>query len=384
MAALLLLAGCGGSTGTTSRAVETWSSIPEVPLSPRSGAGMVWAGDRLVVWSGADRTATADRRLTDGAMWLPEIGWQQMVPPPDAEALVPGGFAVWTGREVVFGPVAPAAAGGRPQSADGPALLAYSPVSDSWRRMAPDDAVIGALGDTTGPFSGVAVMVGSEMLIGGAGGRTGTGRQPGRLVALDPATGTARMLDPGPFDTSPYPDLSGEVLVTVTGDKLLAAPNWSAEAWALDPSGPGTWTRTSPPPIVGLHLNDAVWTGAEAVFLANTPPVAYEPSTDRWRALAPAPSGRDWARLDGAGVFRRAGDRILLEEGIYDPATDAWHALPSLPVPGTEVRLRPFVDWTGDAVVVFGGGSYECPVDATCDIDESQIDWTQEGWTYRP
>ncbi|MGH9215187.1 MAG: hypothetical protein ACRDZS_02950 [Acidimicrobiales bacterium] len=345
---------------------------------------MVWAGDRLVLWSGSKPSSTAGEPLSDGAMWVPATGWQELAPPPDADALVPGGFALWTGREVVLGPVASAATGRRQQSGDGSTMLAYRPASDSWRRIVPDGAAAEALGDPTVRFSGVASLVGDEILVGRTGGGTGAGRQPGYLVALDPTTGASRVLDPGPFDASPYLDLSGELLVTVAGEKLLASPNWAAEAWLLDPSGSGTWTPTSPPPITDLHLHGSVWMEDEALFLANDPPVAYEVARDRWRSLTAPPPALFWARLDGVDAMRRAGDRILLVEGMYDPAADAWPALPRLPVPEQEVRIGAFVDWTGDAVVVFGGGSYECPVDATCEVDPAQIDWTQEGWTYRP
>jgi hypothetical protein len=192
------------------------------------------------------------------------------------------------------------------------------------------------------------------------------------------------VLNPGPFDASPYPDLSGEVLVTVAGEELLAAPNWAAEAWLLDPAGSGTWTRGSPPPIAGLHLHSSVWIVGEAFFLANRPPVALEVASDGWRSLTPPPSRLSWGRLDGVDDMRPAGDDILTAEGMYDPKADAWQALPRLPVPERDVRIGAILDWTGDAVVLYGGGTYECPVDASCDIDETQIDWTQEGWTYRP
>jgi hypothetical protein len=345
---------------------------------------MVWAGDRLVVWSGSKPSTTDGERLMDGALWGPNTGWRELAPPPDADALVPGGFALWTGREVVLGPVSSAGAHARQQSGEGSSLLAYRPASNSWRRIVPDGAAAEALGDPTARFSGVASLIGDEILVGRTGGGSGAGREPGRLVALDPATGASRVLDPGPFDASPYPDLSGEVLVTVAGENLLAAPNWAAEAWLLDPSGSGTWTPTAPPPIADLHLHGSAWAEGEALFLANHPPAAYEVASDRWRSLTPPRPDRSWARLDGVDAMRRAGDRILLVEGMYDPAADAWHALPRLPVPEQEVRIGAFVDWTGDAVVVFGGGSYTCPVDAICEIEPTQADWTQEGWIYRP
>ena len=139
--------------------------MPEPPLSDRSGAAVVWAGDRLVVWGGTAPAAAAVR--LDGATWTPEAGWRPMAPAPTDRGLAPGGFAVWTGDEVLLGPVGPEAG---EQGVAG--LLAYAPASDRWRRIPPDQALAAVLGDASTDFRGAAaVVVGDEVVIGRVGSR---------------------------------------------------------------------------------------------------------------------------------------------------------------------------------------------------------------------
>ncbi len=125
------------SDGAADLTNGSWSEIPEAPLSPRAGAGVVWAGDRLVVWSGQDPLTLNDpaqaRLLLDGAIWAPGDGWQSMARPPTDFGLSPGGVAVWTGTEVLFGPIVPADAAARATTLYLPSLLAYEPPADSWR-----------------------------------------------------------------------------------------------------------------------------------------------------------------------------------------------------------------------------------------------------------
>ena len=386
---VVLLAGmaCGARSGTSAEtprpegagdlAGGRWSELPESPLSDRADAAVVWAGDRLVVWGGTDPDADAGGAQLDGATWAPGTGWGSMVPPPANRGLAAGGFAVWTGQDVVVGPVVP--------EADDPAtggLLVYAPAGDRWRRIPPDPVLAAALGDATSGFRGAVAMVGHELVIGTTGGLEGAARQPGRLVAVDPATGRSRPLDPGPFEASPYTDLSGEVLVTPVGDGLLAVPNWTAEAWLLDPAGNGSWTETSQAPVSGLHLNSPVSIGGEAVFPDDS--VAFDPAADRWRLLATPPGDLPRLRLDGGSGPIAAGDQVVARGAVYDSRTDAWDPLAPLPLDGEQVLLDAFVGWTGDSLVVFGGGRYSCPLNAICDVDPGSLDWDQRGWEYRP
>ncbi len=201
------------------------------------------------------------------------------------------------------------------------------------------------------------------------------------IAAVDPETGATRTLDPGPLDDSPYPDASGDVLLSAAGDRLLAAPNWARELWILDPAGAGTWTEASPPPETS-HLDEPLWTGSEALFLNEAEPIAYDPAADSWRRLSDPPADLPRARVEGLSGWTWTGDVAIDVGRLYDPASDAWQALPMPPLPEEEVRVRPYVGWTGSALVLFGGGRYSCPVNATCDTDPTSYDWSQTGWIY--
>jgi hypothetical protein len=384
---LLAAVACGTRSGTSAETTRreavgrlpggSWSELPESLLSDRAGAAVVWAGDRLVAWGGTEPGSEAGAARLDGASWSPETGWRSMAPAPASRGLARGGFAVWTGQEVVLGPVV--------LDTDDPAataLLAYAPTSDSWRHIPTNPDLASALGDATGGFRGAVALVGQELIIGRIGGGEGAGREPGRLVGVDPVTGQTRPLDPGPFDASPYSDLSGEVLLAAVGDRLLAVPNWAAQAWLLEPAGEGSWTETSPPPVHSLHLNGPVWVGDEAVFPGDA--VAFDPTADRWRLLAPLPTDLPRLRLDGGTGPIAAGDQVVSRGAAYDTRTDVWYPLASLPLDPEQVLLAAFVGWTGDSLVIFGGGQYTCPLNATCAVDPESVDWTQRGWVLRP
>lgn len=382
LAAIACGAGSGPSAGTPrpeaagDLASGRWSALPEPPLSDRVDTAIVWAGDRLMAWGGANPDVDDGAARLDGATWAPDTGWRSTAPAPANRGLARGGFAAWTGREVVLGPVVPES------DAIAPSLLAYAPSKDRWRRIPRDPVLDAALGDPARDFRGVVAIVGQELVIGWTGGGEGAARQPGSLVAVDPTTGRSRPLDPGPFDAAPYTDLSGEVLVTPVGDRLLAVPNWAAKAWLLDPSGDGSWTETSPPPVSGLHLNGPVGIGSEAVFPDDS--VAFDPAADRWRVLAEPPRDLVRLRLDGGTGPIAAGDQAVSRGGAYDTRSDVWYSLAPLPLDREQVLLDAFMGWTGDTLVVFGGGQYSCPLDATCEVDLTSVDWDQRGWVYQP
>ena len=340
------------------------------------------------MWSGQD-PLTIDvpyqaRLLGDGAVWTPDDGWQPVARPPTDFGLSPGGFAVWTGTEALFGPIVPADAAARATTFHLPSLLAYDPPADSWRIISLSleqgrflEAPIGEAGPD-------AVMVGAELLLTTAGCRSDGPCEADGIVAVDLATGNTRPLDPGPLDDSPYPDASGDVLLTAAGDRLLAAPNWASdELWILDPAGAGTWTKASSPPGTSLH-HEGLWSGSEALFLDEAEPTVYEPAADSWRRLSDPPADLPLARVEEVSGWTWTGDAAVDVGRLYDPAGDTWEALPLPPVPEQEVRFRPYVGWTGSALVLFGGGRYSCPVNAACEPDLKSIDWSQAGWLYSP
>jgi N-acetylneuraminic acid mutarotase len=112
-----------------------------------------------------------------------------------------------------------------------------------------------------------------------------------------------------------------------------------------------------------------VWTGHELIvwggnFNGQAVPAegaAYDPGTNRWRAIAAAPistrenpmivwTGHEmivWGGLSNGKAT--AADRV--ESAAYDPVTDSWRVLPTSGLPAIE--LAPAA-WTGSEFVVFG------------------------------
>jgi hypothetical protein len=133
-------------------------------------------------------------------------------------------------------------------------------------------------------------------------------------------------------------------------------------------------------PVAGRGSPIVVWSGTEMIVFgggtfdaAGEHPVldgaAYDPATDRWRALPPAPlSG-------GATVGGWLADRLVVvtndAAAAYDPGSNSWAELPPAPI-------RP--DWrtavvAADRLVViaFGDG-------ATPPVQEATLDPTTWTW----
>jgi hypothetical protein len=133
-------------------------------------------------------------------------------------------------------------------------------------------------------------------------------------------------LDPGPLDPRIRP-------ITVwTGTEMLvygghtqgdARPNVGA---GYDPSTQ-SWRTLAPAPD-GDGSSVGVWTDRELVVISSLSTLAYQPELDRWRTVAEAPPGDDWtAVFDGSGVvvWSRAGVHRL------PTGSDTWEPLPSIP-----------------------------------------------------
>ena len=92
-------------------------------------------------------------------------------------------------------------------------------------------------------------------------------------------------------------------------------------------------------------------------FLADG--AAYDPSTDRWRMLPPAPlsarSMRDGMAWTGREVVPWGGgtsNEAFADGAAYDPATNTWRDLPESPLSG---RIGTAQIWTGKEMLIWGG-----------------------------
>jgi len=291
-----------------------WSPLPAdgAPLA-RAGHTVTWAGDRVIVWGGRG-CGGGSEACGDGAAWDPATdAWSAL---PSADAPSPRAFhtAVWTGtRLVVFGG----------QAWPGPSLgdgASYDPSAGDWSPTASNGA-------PSPRRRHVAVWTGEEMLVwGGDGGSTAS-------VPL----GDGARYDPG-------------------------ADRWTPMAGAGAPEG--RWSAA------------AVWTGSELVIwggvgcgpsaeLCGTG-AAYDPRTDRWRALPTkgAPTARSghgavWTgeRLlvwgGGGGDCGQGAGGVCSDGASLDPAASAWTGIAA---PGAGAARGGHVTlWTGSAMLVWGG-----------------------------
>lgn len=139
---------------------------------------------------------------------------------------------------------------------------------------------------------------------------------------------------------------------------------------------PGTSLPMAEAPIAPRWAPITAWTGTELLVWGGSDSMApcedaqgcaapvlvdgarYDPSTDTWRPMAPAPIEADrnglWGVIDGVWT----GRELIVVGGreptvaAYDPRTDSWRTID----PGrAEVTYGMRVHWTGAEVVLLGG-----------------------------
>ncbi len=312
----------------------------------------VWTGRQMLIFGRALKKPPAPWSVNVAAAFNPGTNtWRRLRPPPGDTGNYEGRYsAVWTGKEMlVSGPLT---------------RLAFSPATNHWRQL-PINA---------GVSDGIVVWTGREM-IGWGGGCCGDASSAG--AAYNPATNTRRKLPRSPLPPAQRPIgawTGRELIILVTGIDPDGKPYPAsfARAAAYNPTT-NTWRRIAPLPAPRGGAT-VVWDGHDVLVVGGTGPrgtragavlprvgLAYNPATNRWRRLAPMPSGRQSA----AAVW--TGTRLLVWGGTtisggppqspsrglaYNPATNRWSALPKAPLHG---RLDPTAVWTGHAMIVWGG-----------------------------
>lgn len=182
---------------------------------------------------------------------------------------------------------------------------------------------------------------------------------PGPLDGI--SEGWTRLPDP--------PEVRPGAAYVWTGSELLAWGGCDPSArdkcvrtrdgYSFDPATEG-WSTIPPAPTGGEYAR-AVWTGNEAVFLSlalddHVGGVAYDPATGRWRTIAEGPIG---PRVGIVTVW--TGSRIFVWGGgersdpasdgaLYEPAADEWTPIE----PGPLMLNQASGVWTGSEVIVFG------------------------------
>jgi Galactose oxidase, central domain len=334
----------------------TWRRIAAVPIEGDyyPPAATVWDGDEmLVVITQSDPKTYCSETLV---AYAPATdSWRAIGLVPTPKGCFEGSDkAVWTGEELLLW---------------GISNVAYDPAADTWRHLPRPPAGAG------GPS--IVVWTGTQM-IGWGGGCCD--QQLAEGAAYTPATNSWRMLPPSP--------LAGRHATGVwTGSEMIIAGGSGYEgtgprdqsftmfddAAAYDPAT-RRWRKLPPMPVArggGYYSLDyaAVWDGTEMLVVggaselsASPEPlargVAYNPSTNRWRWLAPMA----YPRVGFVAVW--AGDQLVVWGGIgvgssipahgetYDPVENTWSALPKAPL---RARVDAAAVWTETEVVIFGG-----------------------------
>lgn len=153
-----------------------------------------------------------------------------------------------------------------------------------------------------------------------------------------------------------------------------SGPDGSAGASGNAPPGePDSWRVITESPLTPGYGHDGVWTGKEMIVwggsrldpdtLVTTPMrdgAAYNPRTDSWRRISPAPikGGPGYSVLWTGEEMLVWGDpdRGRATKGnrgaAFDPASNEWRRIPAGPLSGRSGHLAV---WTGDEMIVWGG-----------------------------
>jgi hypothetical protein len=283
-------------SGRYNPATGTWVLASGAPAALNQKA--VWTGSRMLVWGGYAGTA-----VTRGAAFDPVANtWTPIATTSQPSARFDH-TAVWTGSEMIVW-------GGRNNFSNQFVFgtgARYNPASDTW-------LPISTAGAPSARFGHTAVWTGSEMIIWGGGGATGS------------ILGDGARYDPSIDFWTP---------VTVTG---------------------------APSERVG-HV--AVWTGAEMIVWGNmfgstNSGGVYDPTTGSWRATDSlcAPSGR-WkapAIWTGTRMIIWGGTTVssfFANGAAYDPVGNTWEQLAITGAP--TARADHSAVWTGTEMFIWGG-----------------------------
>jgi hypothetical protein len=208
------------------------------------------------------------------------------------------------------------------------------------------------------------------------------------------------ILPEGWTELSPPPDYRCCAAIAWTGDDVIV---WSGtigfsdvaegSGYIFDPiSGKSSSIATAP--IAPRALPASAWTGHELLVWGGWEPgsssvffddgAAYDPVSDSWRSLPPAPisaraplsvwTGSEWI-LWGTGVRRNTRP---LDGAAYDPATNSWRNIAPGPIELTDATAA----WSGKEMIVFGaalhGGNHrETPTAIAAAYDPSTDTWRE-------
>lgn len=329
MAGAVAIAGGGGAIAEEAGGpCDIWMPIGSLGAPNRyTGTNLpyvsVWTGTEMLVW--------ADSSPGDNGAYSPATDTWRRISTVGAPGLFYGDEkAVWTGHQMVTwghreAPRPPDATPGAPPPEYLPLGGRYDPATDTWRPMSEDGAPTG---------EGTVVWTGSEMLVWDGEGEPG-GR--GQGAAYDPVADVWT-----PLSTDGAPSPRGGYSAVWTGSRMIL---WGGTTGMFSQPNHG-------------DRNDGA---------------AYNPTADSWAPItsdgAPSPRFGPSAVWAGFGMFVYGGEQsyqngLLFAPaaggGLYDPTTDTWRpvstagaaVVASFP-PNQEIPLL----WDGQEVLLWNGTS---------------------------
>lgn len=255
--------------------------------------------------------------------------WRTIAHPPLSDRYV--ATLAWTGSRVVaWGGYHESRSGALEFFADG---ATYDPVTDHWATIQPSPLsprTLAAVGWT-----------GTKLLIWG-----GVGCQSGASCSL---AGLSFRNDGAVYDPT------ADSWRSVSRGPLADAGRSAASACGFLSAGPPVWT--------GTRL--LVWGEARCDASARSIGAAYDPDSDSWSSMSPAPitsrtlaavvwTGTRMLVWGGLTTSLRGGDIAAADGASYDPATDRWESIPAAPM---AARWQPSYAWVQRRLVIWGGES---------------------------
>lgn len=289
-----------------------WDQIGESPMPPTGNPAIAWTGAELVVFGGSRSSEGPIDFSNDAAAYDPSTGRWRVLPdaPFDPAIAIPGALTV-DGKVIVAGVPCAERSDSGPTSVCRPGGIAaavYDPSTDTWERMDPPE-------DPDPPVRTRDYCVSDAGLVAVTYAMASEGASPEQrstppAVAVRAAlydAARARWGPPIPRDR-PAPAPEG-MNVACTPDSVVTIPSATPQSGERGLAQlrvrDRRWGDVPGPPHDGGVAAESVWTGEEALVIGSGPILAFEPGSQRWRALAAqsdfAPARAIWA-----------GDRAVL------------------------------------------------------------------------
>ncbi len=329
-----------------------WETVPGgsgVAPSARAKHTAIWTGREMIVWGGDS--------LASGGRYDPVTQTWKTMTTNDAPSARIDHTAVWTGSEmIIWGGSGPGGASGFNDGGR------YNPATDTWTPISNE------LSNTpTARFFHTAVWTGYEMIVWGGG----NGNELNNGGRYDPVLNTWTAI---PSNLSNSPAARHWHSAVWTGNEMII---WGGNGTAAFNDGgrfsvaANTWTPissdlTNTPPPRSLHT--AIWSGSEMVIWGGTGNSEiggrYNPAQNNWTRLsmlsAPATRFHHSAVWTGNEMIVWGGDlntygSAFNDGGCYNPVSDTWKLITTTAAP--IARTQHTAVWTGNEMVVFGGGN---------------------------